>query len=220
MRSRAARTCTTPTASSAMATSGRGDGPSAAYLTPHPRDFTSAKYKIRSTETRQRADRRRSDAVGASGSVRHRDAGVGPHPVGCRDRRRRRVHQGAVAAVRDRAQTGDRRRRRFRARQRASRADSRPTTSCSAASATAAMAAGPARWRRRSRTSGSSRCGLPISPSRGRSTAAPRPAMCTCGSEPGWPARRCRRSPTPPATVRCGTCPTTSCRWRANPSGR
>ena len=31
--------------------SGRGDGPSAAYLTPHPRDFTSAKYKIRSTET-------------------------------------------------------------------------------------------------------------------------------------------------------------------------
>jgi len=31
--------------------SGRGDGPSAAYLTPHPRDFTSAKYKIRSTES-------------------------------------------------------------------------------------------------------------------------------------------------------------------------
>ena len=31
--------------------SGLGDGPSAAYLTPHPRDFTSAKYKIRSTES-------------------------------------------------------------------------------------------------------------------------------------------------------------------------
>jgi mono/diheme cytochrome c family protein len=31
--------------------SGRGDGPSAAYLTPHPRDFASAKYKIRSTES-------------------------------------------------------------------------------------------------------------------------------------------------------------------------
>jgi mono/diheme cytochrome c family protein len=30
---------------------GRGDGPSAAYLTPRPRDFTSGKYKIRSTET-------------------------------------------------------------------------------------------------------------------------------------------------------------------------
>jgi mono/diheme cytochrome c family protein len=30
---------------------GRGDGPSAAYLTPHPRDFASAKYKIRSTES-------------------------------------------------------------------------------------------------------------------------------------------------------------------------
>jgi mono/diheme cytochrome c family protein len=31
--------------------SGRGDGPSAAYLTPRPRDFTSGKYKVRSTET-------------------------------------------------------------------------------------------------------------------------------------------------------------------------
>src|SRR5436190_17343932 len=31
--------------------SGRGDGASAANLTPHPRDFTSAKYKIRSTES-------------------------------------------------------------------------------------------------------------------------------------------------------------------------
>ena len=31
--------------------SGRGDGPSSAYLAPHPRDFTSAKYKIRSTES-------------------------------------------------------------------------------------------------------------------------------------------------------------------------
>ena len=31
--------------------SGRGDGPSAAYLMPRPRDFTSGKYKIRSTET-------------------------------------------------------------------------------------------------------------------------------------------------------------------------
>ena len=31
--------------------SGRGDGPSAAYLTPRPRDFSSGKYKIRSTET-------------------------------------------------------------------------------------------------------------------------------------------------------------------------
>src|SRR5260370_28270463 len=31
--------------------SGRGDGPSAAYLTPRPRDFTSGRYKIRSTET-------------------------------------------------------------------------------------------------------------------------------------------------------------------------
>jgi cbb3-type cytochrome c oxidase subunit III len=30
---------------------GRGDGASAAYLTPRPRDFTTGKYKIRSTET-------------------------------------------------------------------------------------------------------------------------------------------------------------------------
>ena len=30
---------------------GRGDGPSAAYVTPRPRDFTSGKYKIRSTES-------------------------------------------------------------------------------------------------------------------------------------------------------------------------
>src|SRR4030095_2644978 len=30
---------------------GRGDGSSAAYVTPRPRDFTSGKYKIRSTET-------------------------------------------------------------------------------------------------------------------------------------------------------------------------
>jgi cytochrome c oxidase cbb3-type subunit 2 len=30
---------------------GRGDGPSASYLTPRPRDLTSGKYKIRSTET-------------------------------------------------------------------------------------------------------------------------------------------------------------------------
>jgi len=32
-------------------TSGKGDGPSASYLTPRPRDFTSGKYKIRTTET-------------------------------------------------------------------------------------------------------------------------------------------------------------------------
>jgi cbb3-type cytochrome c oxidase subunit III len=32
-------------------TSGKGDGPSAALLTPRPLDFTSAKYKIRTTET-------------------------------------------------------------------------------------------------------------------------------------------------------------------------
>jgi cbb3-type cytochrome c oxidase subunit III len=31
--------------------SGRGDGPSASYLVPRPRDFTSGKYKIRTTET-------------------------------------------------------------------------------------------------------------------------------------------------------------------------
>jgi len=31
--------------------SGQGDGPAAAYLTPRPLDFTSGKYKIRSTET-------------------------------------------------------------------------------------------------------------------------------------------------------------------------
>jgi cbb3-type cytochrome c oxidase subunit III len=30
---------------------GKGDGPSAAYLTPRPRDFTTGKYKIRSTES-------------------------------------------------------------------------------------------------------------------------------------------------------------------------
>ena len=30
---------------------GKGGGPGAAYLTPRPRDFSSAKYKIRSTET-------------------------------------------------------------------------------------------------------------------------------------------------------------------------
>jgi len=32
-------------------TSGRGDGPSASFLVPRPRDFTSGKYKIRTTET-------------------------------------------------------------------------------------------------------------------------------------------------------------------------
>jgi len=31
--------------------SGKGDGPSAAYLIPRPRDFTTGKYKIRSTES-------------------------------------------------------------------------------------------------------------------------------------------------------------------------
>ena len=30
---------------------GKGDGPSASYLAPRPRDFTSGKYKIRTTET-------------------------------------------------------------------------------------------------------------------------------------------------------------------------
>ena len=30
---------------------GKGDGASAAYLVPHPRDFTTGKYKIRSTES-------------------------------------------------------------------------------------------------------------------------------------------------------------------------
>lgn len=32
-------------------TTGRGDGPAAPFLTPRPRDFTSGKYKIRSTES-------------------------------------------------------------------------------------------------------------------------------------------------------------------------
>ena len=32
-------------------TSGRGDGPSATFLVPRPRDFTTGKYKIRTTET-------------------------------------------------------------------------------------------------------------------------------------------------------------------------
>src|SRR3989442_6165652 len=32
-------------------TSGRGDGPASPLLTPRPRDFTSGKFKIRSTET-------------------------------------------------------------------------------------------------------------------------------------------------------------------------
>jgi mono/diheme cytochrome c family protein len=32
-------------------TSGRGDGPAAAYLVPRPRDFATGKYKIRTTET-------------------------------------------------------------------------------------------------------------------------------------------------------------------------
>ncbi len=32
-------------------TSGKGDGPASHLMTPRPRDFTSAKYKIRSTET-------------------------------------------------------------------------------------------------------------------------------------------------------------------------
>src|SRR5512141_2904827 len=30
---------------------GRGDGPSASYLVPRPRDFTRGKFKIRSTES-------------------------------------------------------------------------------------------------------------------------------------------------------------------------
>src|SRR5437867_492117 len=32
-------------------TAGKGDGPSAAYLVPRPRDFTTGKYKIRTTES-------------------------------------------------------------------------------------------------------------------------------------------------------------------------
>ncbi|HEY7789776.1 MAG TPA: c-type cytochrome [Vicinamibacterales bacterium] len=32
-------------------TSGRGDGPAAAFLNPHPRDFTTGNYEIRSTES-------------------------------------------------------------------------------------------------------------------------------------------------------------------------
>src|SRR5689334_17519262 len=30
---------------------GKGDGPAAAFLTPRPRDFTTGKYKIRTTES-------------------------------------------------------------------------------------------------------------------------------------------------------------------------
>src|SRR4051812_37606421 len=32
-------------------TTGRGDGPAAAFLTPKPRDFSTGRFKIRSTET-------------------------------------------------------------------------------------------------------------------------------------------------------------------------
>jgi cytochrome c oxidase cbb3-type subunit 2 len=31
--------------------SGKGDGPAAMTLVPHPRDFTSGRYKLRSTDT-------------------------------------------------------------------------------------------------------------------------------------------------------------------------
>ena len=50
-RSRAARTSTTPTASSATATWAAAMARQPRTLTPRPRDFTSGKYKIRSTET-------------------------------------------------------------------------------------------------------------------------------------------------------------------------
>src|SRR5262245_11788227 len=32
-------------------TDGKGDGPAAAYVAPHPRDFSTGRYKIRTTET-------------------------------------------------------------------------------------------------------------------------------------------------------------------------
>ena len=52
--------------------SGRGDGPAAAHLTPAPRDLTSAKYKIRTTETGSLPtddDLVRSVSLGLAGSA-------------------------------------------------------------------------------------------------------------------------------------------------------
>jgi mono/diheme cytochrome c family protein len=51
---------------------GRGDGPASPFLTPRPRDFTSGKYKIRSTETSNVPtddDLIRSVSQGLSGSA-------------------------------------------------------------------------------------------------------------------------------------------------------
>ena len=46
-------------------------------LMPHPRDFTSGRYKIRIDRNRQPPDRRRPAALGAARAVRHGDASVG-----------------------------------------------------------------------------------------------------------------------------------------------
>ena len=64
--------------------SGRGDGPAGSHLSPAPRDFTSAKYKIRSTETGSiptDTDMAQSIKQGLAGSAM---PGVERHPVRCR----------------------------------------------------------------------------------------------------------------------------------------
>jgi mono/diheme cytochrome c family protein len=199
--------------------SGRGDGSSAAYLTPHPRDFTTAKYKIRSTE---------SGSVPTDGdltqSVRQ---GLYGTAMPAWDRILSDAEIADVVAY-------------------IKGLSPQFATAPQPVTVGAGIPSSPESIARGQQVYDKLQCGK-CHGSDGRGTGAvattfedewkqplraadltepwtfhggATPAMCTCDSEPGWPGRRCRRSPMPPATVRCGTCPTTSCRWRANRCGR
>ena len=141
---RSAKRCTTSTARSATDPSGKGDGPAAHLLTPRPRDFTTGRYKIRSTETGSLPTDEDLAALGPPGAVRHGDARLADDAARRRHPSRRRVREVAFAALRGRdaapiaigapvahlADERDARARRF-------------TRSCSAESATAPTAAAP-----------------------------------------------------------------------------
>ena len=115
---------------------------------PRPRDFTTGKYKIRSTETGTLPTD--DDLIGSvrQRALRHRDAGLGSHPVATRDIRdvvsyikslSPRFASEAAEAGRRSATAAAELAGQHRARR------SRSTRSCSAASATAPTAAAPAR---------------------------------------------------------------------------
>ena len=82
---------------------GKGDGPAAMMMVPHPRDFTSGRYKIRSTETGSVPTDDDLLRSVRQGTVRQRDARVGADPFRRRHPRRRAVHKDAVASIRRRA---------------------------------------------------------------------------------------------------------------------